>query len=269
MPNAPRPSSFDLARLRAGLHPFRLHYFPTLRSTNDHAGVLRKRGDLFAPAVVLTSAQTAGRGRGTNTWFSTPGSLTVTFVLRAGDALAPHHVPLAAGLAVRTAAAQLAENDSVQLKWPNDLVHAPAGQPAFRKLAGLLCERQDNVDMIGIGLNVNASRQSAIPKPLRDKVTCLQQMTTPPRPHDLTDVLIALAAQLHATLVRTAADTPFPALLREYDRHHALVGRRITVHATAEPPVTGRCEGLDDTGRLLVRAGSHLHRVIAGRIELA
>jgi pyruvate carboxylase len=41
--------SFSLARLRAGVKPFRIHFFPTLRSTNDHAAAMRKRGDLFAP----------------------------------------------------------------------------------------------------------------------------------------------------------------------------------------------------------------------------
>ena len=32
--------------------------------------LLRKRGRLFAPAIVLTSHQLAGRGRGSNSWWS-------------------------------------------------------------------------------------------------------------------------------------------------------------------------------------------------------
>src|SRR5881396_2751468 len=99
--------SFDLNRLRAQLKPFRLHFFPTLRSTNDHAAALRKRADLYAPAIVLTSRQTAGRGRGANTWFSAQGSRTVTFVLPVNQTLAPHHLPLAAGLATRNAVAEI------------------------------------------------------------------------------------------------------------------------------------------------------------------
>src|SRR5438270_7466674 len=75
------PSRFNLTALRAGVKPFRLHWFPTLRSTNDHAAAMRKRGELFAPAIVLTGRQTAGRGRGSNTWWSgAAGMLTVTFV---------------------------------------------------------------------------------------------------------------------------------------------------------------------------------------------
>ena len=74
-------NSFDPARLIKELKPFRLHFFPRLRSTNDHAAILRKRGDLFAPAIVLTPNQIAGRGRGRNTWWSTQGALTVTFAM--------------------------------------------------------------------------------------------------------------------------------------------------------------------------------------------
>ena len=271
-------SSFDLARLRAGLKPFRLHFFTTLRSTNDHAAVLRKRGDLFAPAVVLAARQTAGRGRGSNTWFSAAGSLTVTFVIAENETFAPHHLPLAAGLAARNAAAELTANDDVKLKWPNDLV-VPSAEPAgrglplsgkpapLRKLAGLLCERIDNIDLVGIGLNVNVP-DAPVPKTLRDRVTHLQQLRRidAGKPFDLTAVLITLARHLRTTLVRPP-DTSFATFLREYDRHHALVGRTVTVHSPHEPPISGVCQGLDDTGRLLLRDGKTLHRVIAGHVE--
>jgi len=268
------PNVFNLGRLREGLKPFRLHFFPKLRSTNDHAAALRKRGDLFAPAIVLAGRQTAGRGRGANTWFSAAGSLTVTFVLPVDETLAAHHLPLAAGLAARNAAAEIAGNEDVRLKWPNDLVFAASprsgspGKPPYPllKLAGLLCERLDSVDLIGIGLNVNRPAR-AIPKGLRDRTICLQQIAPGGRPIDLTTTLVVLARQLHTTLIRRS-ETPFPALLREYDRHHALVGRVVTVRSPHEPAITGRCEGLDDAGRLLLRHRSRVHRVVAGHVEL-
>src|SRR5688500_14403447 len=125
-------SSFDLARLRTGLKPFRLYWFPRLRSTNDHAAVLRKRRELFAPAVVLTGNQLAGRGRGSNKWWSDGGVLTVTFAMPIEEHLAAYQIPLAAGLAVRNAAADLSRQDSISLKWPNDVLYEG------RKLAGLL-----------------------------------------------------------------------------------------------------------------------------------
>jgi BirA family biotin operon repressor/biotin-[acetyl-CoA-carboxylase] ligase len=267
----PSPNAFNLQHLREGLKPFRLHFFPRLRSTNDHAAVLRKRGDLFAPAVVLAARQTAGRGRGVNTWYSAPaGSITVTFVLPVNQTLAPHHLPLAAGLAVRNAAAEISRNDQIKLKWPNDLVFQSAigNSPSpMRKLAGLLCERLDNIDLIGIGLNVNQP-QRPLPINLRDRIIYLQQITAKSAPpFDLTTVLITIARHLHTTLIRKS-ETPFPTLLREYDAHHALIGRSVTVISPAESPVSGKCFGLDDTGRLLLRNRRHVHRIIAGHVEL-
>jgi BirA family biotin operon repressor/biotin-[acetyl-CoA-carboxylase] ligase len=251
--------SFHLQQLRRDLKPFRLHWFPRLRSTNDHAALLRKRGELFAPAIVLAGHQLAGRGRGSNSWWSGQGSLTVTFVLPVDEHLSPHHVPLIAGVAVRTAAAALAMNDGIQLKWPNDLLYQT------RKLAGLLCERVHKADLIGVGINLNV-RPGDIPRPLRERVTSLNAILG--KPIDPTTALIAIAAQVHR-LLANRDDQTFRELLREYDQHHALLGRRVTVtNAPGEPVVTGRCEGLDDTGRLLLRERKTLHRVIAGHVQM-
>jgi BirA family biotin operon repressor/biotin-[acetyl-CoA-carboxylase] ligase len=250
--------SFDLKRLRASLKPFRLHWFSRLRSTNDHAAELRRRGGLFAPAVVLTGHQTAGRGRGAHAWWSGPGCVTVTFVLPIGDDVQPHQLPLVAGLAVRNAAAELAGNDAVQLKWPNDLLYDG------RKLAGLLCERVENADLVGLGLNVNLDA-AEVPGPLRDRVTSLSMISG--RPIDLTTALATVASHLHRMLARRA-EQPFSAVLREYDRHHALVGRTVSViDGTDATAVSGRCEGLDEMGRLLLRSRTQVHRIISGQVQ--
>jgi len=248
-----------LAELRERLKPYRLHWFPTLRSTNDHAAVLRKHKKLFAPAVVLTGRQTAGRGRGSNTWWSRAGSLTVTFVIPTDDRIEPHQLPLIAGLATRNAAAELSGNDAIQLKWPNDL------QFEGRKLAGLLCERVLNADLVGIGLNVNLNPDDA-PKDLGRLIASLAQIQGTPL--DMTSALATLASHLRLTLKRAASNS-FAAILREYDSHHALIGKRVSVsHAPNEPPTSGRCEGLDSIGRLLLRERGKLHHVISGQVKI-
>src|SRR5690242_17435914 len=188
-----RPNRFDLARLRTGLKPFRLHWYPRLRSTNDYAAFLRKKGKLFAPAVVLTGHQIAGRGRGSNTWWSSSGSLTVTFVLPIDDQLAPHHLPLLAGLAVRNAVAEMTSDNGIALKWPNDLLYSG------RKLGGLLCERVLKADLVGLGLNINLDPRQA-PASLRQMLTSLQQIAG--RRFDMTDVLIEISRHLKQILVR-------------------------------------------------------------------
>lgn len=253
-------SSFDLTRLRKSIKPFRLHWFPRLRSTNDHAMALRERGELFAPAVVLTGHQLAGRGRGSNTWWSGAGSITVTFALPIEDGVAPHGLPLIAGLAVRDALSELLGiDDLIKLKWPNDLLAAD------RKLAGLLCERAHKVDLVGLGLNVNVAERD-VPANLRDRVTSLSQLAA--EDLDMTEVLATVARHLLAALSHRREQS-FAAMLKRYDQHHALVGRRVKITtAPGEPAIVGQCEGLDAMGRLLVRPpnGTQQH-IIAGHVE--
>jgi BirA family transcriptional regulator, biotin operon repressor / biotin---[acetyl-CoA-carboxylase] ligase len=251
-------TSFDLNRLREGLRPFRLYWFSRLRSTNDHAATLRKRGELFAPAVVLTSRQTAGRGRGSNTWFSTAGSLTVTFALPIEEHLRPEQISLVGGLAVRNALAEVCGEDRIALKWPNDVVVDDL------KLAGVLCERVERLDLVGIGVNVNVDARR-IPRELSARITTLAAIAG--RPVDSSDCLLTIARRLREMSLRRRGH-PFAALVKEYDRYHALVGRRLRVRQRPESgSVEGECEGVDQQGRLLVRSGGTLHRIASGHVE--
>ena len=251
--------SFQLDVLRKGIRPFRLHWFPRLRSTNDHATVLRKRGELFAPAIILTGHQIAGRGRGANSWWSTPGVLTVTFVLPIDERFAPHQLPLLAGLAVRDATAAILPGAPVKLKWPNDLLIEN------RKLAGLLCERVHKADLIGLGMNVNVD-PNRVPPALRNRIMSLSALAG--KPLDLNAVLIGIARELYSMLNRQDEQN-FSQRLRQYDEHHALIGRRVSIITNAgDMPISGKCEGLDSIGRLLVREGRTLHHIIAGQVNM-
>ena len=250
---------FDLARLRHGIKPLRLHWFPRLRSTNDHAAELRRRGELFAPAIVVTGRQTAGRGRGSNSWWSAAGSLTVTFVFPIEEHLSPNQIPLVAGLAVRDAAAELSGDDSIALKWPNDVVHRG------RKLAGLLCERVNKVDLIGVGVNVNIDPQKA-PRGLREQITSLVAVAG--RRFDITDALIVIAGHVHRAMSRRG-DRLFAETLLRYDQHHGIVGRQVRViEAGSNEVVSGRCAGIDSGGRLVLRDGRKTHKLIAGEVRV-
>jgi len=251
-------NSYNLLRLRKEIKPFRLQWFSRLRSTNDHAAFLRKRGELFAPAIVLTGNQIAGRGRNTNTWWSSAGCLTVTFVMPIDEHLAAHQVPLIAGLAVRDAMAEISGESEIQLKWPNDLLYRG------RKLAGLLCERVHKADLIGVGINVNADKTA--PAALRARMIFLSEIAH--RQFDKTDVLMVVARQLRAMLAHRD-EHPFGAMLRKYDRHHALVGKRVRVMQGAnEAAISGVCRGLDSMGRLLLTNRGQTHRIIAGQVEM-
>jgi len=250
---------YELAALRQGLRPLRLHWFARLRSTSDRAAAMRRRGGLFAPAVVVSSRQTAGRGRGDNRWWSDGRCLTATFVFPAEEHLASHQVALAAGLAVRHAAAELCPGCRVGLKWPNDVLYEG------RKLSGLLCERVEGADLIGVGLNVNVT-VADMPAALRRQATSLAAMGG--RPLNMNRVLCCVARHLQAMLL-CRQGSPFGAILREYEQYDALRGRRISVDlGDGQGPVCGMCSGLDNIGRLLVGQGRKQRAIIAGQVRL-
>jgi BirA family transcriptional regulator, biotin operon repressor / biotin---[acetyl-CoA-carboxylase] ligase len=168
-------------------------------------------------------------------------------------------LPLVAGLAVRNAAAELTGDAGVALKWPNDVLYKG------KKLAGLLCERVRGADLVGVGVNVNTPVARA-PKRIRARITSLA--TIRGSAIDMTDALAVVAGHLRVTLDR-AEGRSFAALLREYDEHHALIGREVCVTSNAhEPPVCGKCEGLDSMGRLLLRSRGKLEHVISGQVQV-
>jgi biotin-(acetyl-CoA carboxylase) ligase len=132
-------------------------------------------------------------------------------------------------------------------------------------LAGLQSERLHNVDLLGVGLHVNLNAADA-PAPLDKQITSLRIIARR-RSMDMNDVLIALSHHLRQMLDRRHEHS-FAGFLHEYDAHHALLGRQVTVVNEGEPPVSGRCEGLDPTGRLLLRKGKALHRIISGQVAM-
>ena len=250
-------ATFDLDRLRVGLKPFKLHWFPTLGSTNAHAAKMRREGRLLAPAVVLTGRQTSGRGRGSNVWHSPRGVITVSFVLHVHDTLPPQHVPLVAGLAVRDAI-EACGIPGVGIKWPNDLWFDD------RKVAGLLCERFGSIDIIGVGLNANLDVK-ALPPALAKTTTSLHQIAG--RPIDASTLVAAIAQSLRRSLDDERMS--LASVLGVWRTHDVLNGRRIRVTREGEPDVVGSSLGIDTSGRLRVKTGGKIEALLNGTVRPA
>ena len=103
-------------------------------------------------AAAATDHQTEGRGRHGRAWQAPPGTSVLTSVM-----LHPppeRHLPelsLVTALAVAEAV-EGATGLAVQIKWPNDVMLNR------RKVAGVLAELSDGAVVVGVGLNVNQTR---------------------------------------------------------------------------------------------------------------
>jgi BirA family biotin operon repressor/biotin-[acetyl-CoA-carboxylase] ligase len=248
-------------------------YYPVASSTNDLAARLADQG--FADGtIVLADQQTAGRGRGGHTWYSPPGAgLYLSTIVRtdgqppaAGStATWPRWLTLATGVAVAEGL-HAASGLPVSIKWPNDLVMAPAGTvPGARKLGGILAEgRADGGQLthviLGVGINV---RRSAFPPEISARATSLEDELG--REVDRGPVLSALIGRLRTWLDRlrdgvTGGVVPRWSAL-------AVGASGAPVEWTSEGSVRrGVTAGIDGEGALLVRAGASTERVLAGEV---
>jgi BirA family transcriptional regulator, biotin operon repressor / biotin---[acetyl-CoA-carboxylase] ligase len=103
-------------------------------------------------AVAVADYQTAGRGRLGRSWEAPPGDALLASVLLKPPAGRPlPQLALVAGVAVADALERLT-GLAVQIKWPNDVMLRRT------KVAGILAEARDGAVVLGIGLNLNQTR---------------------------------------------------------------------------------------------------------------
>lgn len=133
-----------------------LVYLPTCHSTNDVARELIHHSPLPDGTVVISGAQTAGKGLRGNSWHVEP-HMNLTFsVILYPSWLTPQRIfdiTLAMSLGVLQALHALGLPQT-HIKWPND-IYSPSG-----KIGGMLIEPSWSGTtcsscIVGIGLNVN------------------------------------------------------------------------------------------------------------------
>ena len=186
------------------------------KSTNSE---LRRRIDsLDNLSVIAAAEQTAGRGQGDHSWFSSPRTnLTFSMLLRFGPGFP---VTLGASEAVTvTHIAALAVRDYLQakgidsrIKWPNDI------WVGDRKICGMLIENSSCAGRLvssiaGIGLNVN---ESSWPAELPNPVSMKELLG---KSYVLADELVELVRRLRARYSQAASDEGRLALDEEFGKY--------------------------------------------------
>lgn len=231
-----------------------------LGSTSDRAKAL---ADGIAPSrlplLIVTERQTAGRGRGSNRWWSSSGALTFSLLVapsRHGLAVQSDSgaVSIATALAVTDAVDSLAGIDAT-IKWPNDVMVDD------RKLAGVLLESpcRDRL-VIGVGVNV-ANRAADGPAPLRETAVSLADIGD--QSADRADVLSAVLACLATRLDQLARrDDLAP---NDWNRRSYLAGREVAL-SSGQRTIAGVCVGIANNGALQLRSGGQVAVHYSGTI---
>ncbi len=130
-------------------------YLPTCHSTNDIAAELVRNENLPEGTIVITDAQTAGRGQRGARWVTTHGhNLTFSLVLRPTFLVASEQFLLSQAMALGVKRFVSGFTEEVYIKWPNDLYVNDL------KIGGILIENvwqgaRMTHAVVGIGLNIN------------------------------------------------------------------------------------------------------------------
>ena len=202
--------------------------------------------------VLVAEHQDAGRGRLARSWVAPPRSALTVSVLLRPDGVPPARrgwlSPLAA-LAVRDVLLRRCGLPAT-LKWPNDVL---VGE---RKVCGVLAEVAGGAVVLGAGLNVTQT-EAELPVPTATSLLLAGSAVT-----DRDTLLRAYLRALADRYTRWVAGRSFAA---EYREACATIGRRVRVEVTAGPD--GRLEaladGVDDDGRLMLRADDGSQTAVA------
>jgi len=240
-----------------------LDWKPQFDSTNNAARRwLDSAASADMPALFVADAQTAGRGRSDNRWWSPAGCLMLTLVID-GDMLPNDpakwsQLALVCGVATAEAVAEFvhgpAPHPAPQLKWPNDVYLSE------RKCGGILIESGPSYQndcsvkpswLIGIGLNVDIDLNHA-PTDVATRATCIRQHSS--QSVAVPTVLVELVSRLRRWIAGWQSGE-----LRWQDAWHErclLSGQVVQIESSGGRVTKGLCHGVDDSGRLLVR-GEH------------
>ncbi|HIA20802.1 MAG TPA: biotin--[acetyl-CoA-carboxylase] ligase, partial [Planctomycetaceae bacterium] len=210
-----RATDFDLERIIADTFVEQVQYHETIDSTSTAALESSQQVNLQTPLLVLAGQQTAGRGRGSNTWWSATGSLTFSLLIDPAilgiDQREWPQASLTTGLAICLALDELLDDQLLSLKWPNDVLLND------RKISGVLVEvapRSPRGLVIGIGINVNNSCQSG-PAELQSLATSMADASK--QEFELDQVLIRVLQQLEKQLTRLINHDPN--LIDDWQQH--------------------------------------------------
>jgi BirA family biotin operon repressor/biotin-[acetyl-CoA-carboxylase] ligase len=218
-----------LLRGRFG-RPYR--YEPATESTQSLLGPDDGEG-----AVAVADEQTSGRGRLGRSWAAPAGTaLLCSVVLHPPPNRNLPELSLVGGLATALTVEE-ALDLSAQIKWPNDVM------VDRRKVAGVLAEARDGIVVLGVGLNVNQTRDEL---PADARVAAASLRTVDGVVRERAPLLADLLARFEPLYEAWAAGG-LGAIYSGVSSRDFLRGRRVTVSG-----LSGVAGGIDRAGALLV-----------------
>lgn len=259
------PQWLDAGRISTQLNDPAFHIEVLNSAVSSNTLLLQRARQQAAPSgtVLAVEWQSGGRGRLGRPWHSGLGNaLTFSVLWRFDCGLAAlSGLSLAVGVALIRALDKLGVTGA-KLKWPNDLITDKG------KLAGSLIEAQG--DMLGpstvvIGIGLNLALPAEVAHHIDQPVACLADLSA--AVPDRNRLLAVLLREL-GNMLGDFADHGFAGLRAEWERHHALQNRSVTLSLPNGSTQTGIACGITDDGALKLETSDGMQIINAGEVSL-
>ena len=245
------PGDFvSLAGFVAKPGDYKIIYEDTVRSTNDMAGELIRKGYGHG-TVIVANGQSHGKGRSGKVWFSPPGlNIYMTIVVMPKQESLAEKIPLINLVASLSVANALRNQTGLEvgLKWPNTLAYSN------KDLGGILSESLISGNQLyglstGIGVNVN---QEAFPEDLKAGSTSLYLETGKRQDRGKLVIEILKKFDQYYNLFLTNSR----AVIDEWMLISKMINSNVRV-ITERGQLQGSVVGLNDQGMLLLELPDH------------
>lgn len=199
--------------------------------------------------VIVADQQQGGRGRMKRVWSSPLGGLWFSIILR--PKIDPEHVAqvtMVAGIAVATVLRKLYENDSISIKWPNDLLFRN------KKVCGILSEMQLNIEgnvdyvVVGIGINVNVDYDD-FPTELKGTAASLNEIFN--KKITCSEVLHKILIEFNDVYEKWIS-TGLNVVLQSWGKMNCTIGEKVLVKDDDKVIFSGIAKAIDEKGAIIV-----------------
>jgi len=261
---------------RAGVAACTLYNFSSLGSTMDIAALLasddtRQSVDAICSPrrigigsrslfVVLSGAQTSGRGREGRSWVSNPEKgIYVSYVLsNLKDKMDLSGLSLVVGLAVVEALASLGID--AKHKWPND-VFCCSRNGHWKKIAGILVDAsssENKLRSVIVGLGVDLEAQGL------EEAIGIRELSR----QDLSRSEIAgKISEAVLRFIKGFSLEGFPPYISAWEKSSLVLKKKVSI-VTRETTLKGTVSGIGDDGALLLEGSEGLQRVYTGSLRI-
>ena len=216
-------------------------------------------------SLITAQCQTQGRGRGGKTWISSNTSnLYVSYIMK-NISFLPYKASWIGGLATLYTIRKITKNSrDYWIKWPNDIYHKT------KKISGILCEtslgqnNQINGIIIGIGININMSKQELekIDKPATSILTDTGIST------DTGSVVNLLLSNLNKLYDKISVNS-IDSIFKLWRKENALIGNSVEILLDNNNTLDAKVLDIESSGKLVViDKNADIHKIYSGDVSI-